>query len=111
MKRYLIILLLMTGFLNFSNAQVFHRKEREKREGAEEYTKVKPHKQMYHFEKQEKDKKIAHNGSNYKKPENYKVDGNGFAAYVPVKEHKYVLFPDKSRRLKNKMKRMPYAVK
>jgi hypothetical protein len=109
MKKIVMILFLLTGCLNFSQAQVF--KHKNKHEGAEEYTKVKPHAQMYHFEKPEKDKKIAHNGSNYKKPRNYTVDGDGFAAYVPRKEHKYVLFPDRSRRLQNRMKRMPYAVK
>jgi hypothetical protein len=107
MKKYLMILLLLAGFSVQSSAQIF--KHKEKHEGAEKYTKVKPHAQMYHFEKQEKDKKLAHNGSNYKKPRKYKVDGDGFAAYDPQRERK--LLPDKSRRLQRKMKKMAYAVK
>ena len=110
MKKYVIILLLIAGFSIPSQAQVF--KKREKREGAEEYPKVKPHKQMYHFEKREKDKKMAHNGSNYKKPRQYKVDGDGFAAYNTMqRDFKPFFLPDKSRRYQKKMKRMMYAVR
>ena len=52
----MMILFLLVGLSSFSLAQGRHNG---KRNGLETNKKVEPRKQMFHFEKREKDKKIA----------------------------------------------------
>lgn len=79
----MLILFLLVGLSSLTYAQGRHRA---KKNGLETNKKVEPRKQRSHFEKQPKDKKIAFNGSRYRKSSEYTLDGNGFSIARPGKK-------------------------
>lgn len=85
MKKYMLVLFLLVGLFNFSFAQGKHHG---KKNGLETNKKVEPRKQMSHFEKKPKDKKIVSNGTKYKRSNDYKVDGDGFKSVNGIKKNK-----------------------
>lgn len=100
---------LLAGLSNFSFAQGRHSG---KKNGLETNKKVEPRKQMFHFDKREKDKKMASNGTTYRKPQKYrKVDGDGFKSSNGVaKNSKFVSDSRKQKkRYKKQLNRSVYA--
>lgn len=85
MKKYMMILFLLVGLSSFSFAQGRHNG---KKNGLETNKRVEPRKQMFHFEKQPKDKKMSSNGTSYRRSTVYKVDGDGFKSANGIKKNK-----------------------
>lgn len=86
MKKYMLVLFLLAGLSNFSFAQGRHNR---KKNGLEINKKVEPRKQVFHFEKRPKDKKMVSNGTSYKKSTAYSnPDGDGFRSFDGIKKNK-----------------------
>lgn len=84
MKTYIVILFLIAGLSTALFAQGGGRNK----EGAEAitYKQKKSKKQMAHFEKKKKDKRLADNGTNYRKSKKKNVDGNGFRSVQAIRK-------------------------
>jgi len=94
MKKFIFITSLILGLSGFVTAQTASHLGREKESMFK--GKVKVRKQIHHFDKQKKDKAIAHNGTAVRREQvensRRKVDGNGFAStkYFPSEKRKKV---------------------
>ncbi|HEY0031352.1 MAG TPA: hypothetical protein VGC65_11375 [Bacteroidia bacterium] len=109
MKKYVLILFLLVGLSNVTFAQ-------DRQKGSETISNKKWNKKMKkqrsHFEKRKKDNKQKDNGTSYRKEhKKYQVDGNGFAAVLPVKEDKKFMRNSFLQRksYKRKLKDIMYA--
>jgi hypothetical protein len=82
MKKLIFIISLVIGLSGFVNGQTASHLGREKENMFK--GKVKVRKQVHHFEKQKKDKAIAHNGTSVRREQvqnsRRTVDGNGYAS-------------------------------
>jgi hypothetical protein len=102
MKKLIIILSLLYGISSFCIAQTSFRTKAEhfisKRD-----KEIKPHKQMSHFAKAPRDKRLRYNGTSCRRKEcaksKYTVDGNGFNSNKKFDDSEV---KEKVRKVKNK---------
>jgi hypothetical protein len=81
MKKFILITSLILGISGFVSAQTASHLGNEKESMFKGRIKVR--KQVSHFEKRKKDKKMRHNGTSVRREQcenGRKVDGNGFAS-------------------------------
>ncbi len=108
MKKYLIMLFLIVGF----SAVTFAQNRRES-SGPTKTTKHKARKQMFHFDKEGKDKMVAHNGTSTRKADVYKVDKRSFISTKPVRDNRKFMSQAASERkgYQQKLKRTIFLVR
>lgn len=102
MKKLALILLILFGIVHFGKAQTSFRAKAEKIISKKD-KEIKPRRQMSHFEKVPRDRKLRHNGTQIRRSQamksKYNVEGNGFKS---TKKFDDDLVNDKAKKVRNK---------
>jgi hypothetical protein len=102
MKKLITILIILFGISHFGQAQMSLRAKAEHIISKKD-KEIKPHKQMAHFTKAPKDKRIRHNGTSVRRRQvansKYNVQANGFKSNKKFNDNEV---NDKVRKVRNK---------